>query len=183
MKIKSTFLLIVFFTVSIKVFSQTVIVNDDAAYTTGETSSVPDIKSTAKGTATANTGAPLKFTLGGILHADGNLTLLSTISQTALIDDSGTGTSFPTLYSYDEDLASSGYVSYNTTSNLLTLTQGYVANFGSSTAATTADMTDVVNNHTLSVTLYNHNQPYTLWFNPGTYGMQGFFVKKVFINK
>lgn len=49
MKIKSTFLSIVFFTVSITVFSQTVIVTDDAAYTTGEASSVLDIKSTVKG--------------------------------------------------------------------------------------------------------------------------------------
>ncbi|SFD78887.1 Por secretion system C-terminal sorting domain-containing protein [Chitinophaga sp. CF118] len=139
------------------------------------------------------------------LNAGGNLTLLSTASQTALIDGTGTGEvlgnvaiqrylasgfgykyfsspflaatvnefsddinfadTFPPFYRYDENLVSSGWVIDTITSNLLTPTQGYNANFGSSSASTTADITGVVNNHTLSATLYNHNRPYTLGFN------------------
>ncbi|SFD78906.1 hypothetical protein SAMN05518672_103223 [Chitinophaga sp. CF118] len=49
MKTKSTFLLVVFIAVSTVTFAQTVIVTDDAAYTTGAASSVLDVKSTTKG--------------------------------------------------------------------------------------------------------------------------------------
>jgi len=158
-------------------------------------------------TTISSAGHSLKAILlsNGTLNAGGNLTLLSTATQTALIDGSGAGevlgnvamqrylasafgykyfsspfvaatvdefsddinlsASFSTFYRYDENLTSSGYVSYNTTSNILNPTQGYVANFGTSSAPATADITGVVNNHTLSATLYNHHQPYTLGFN------------------
>ena len=75
------------------------------------------------------------------------------------------GASFPTFYQYNENMASSGWVSYTTTSNLLNPMQGYAANFGSAAIAETVNVAGVVNNGSLSITLYNHNQPYTLGFN------------------
>jgi hypothetical protein len=141
----------------------------------------------------------------GPLTTNGNLTLLSTVAQTALIDGSGSGqvsgnviiqrylpsgfgykyvsspfqaatvnefsndldlaASFPTFYKYDENRNSSGWVSYTTTTNFLNPMQGYAANFGSAVAAKTVDAAGVVNNGSLSITLYNNNQPYTLGFN------------------
>lgn len=142
----------------------------------------------------------------GTLQAGGNLTLLSTAVQTALIDGTGTGevlgdvtmqrylasgfgykylsspfqdatvseladdidlgAAFPTLYRYNQNLSSSGWVSYITSSNTLGAMEGYAANFGTAATPTTADITGVVNNNTITLpTLYNHNQPYTLGFN------------------
>jgi hypothetical protein len=139
------------------------------------------------------------------LNANGNLTLISTAAQTALIDGSGTGevvgnltmqrylpsgfgykyfsspfqadtvgdfsreinlgTSFPDVYSYNENLASAGWVTYTTSSSLLIPLAGYAVNFGTSSAPLTVSMTGVVSNHTISSTLYNHNNTYTLGFN------------------
>lgn len=163
---------------------------------------------TGSTTTISSTGHSLKAILlsNGTLQANGNLTLLSTAAQTALIDGSGTGevlgnidmqrylpsgfgyryfsspfqaatvnefsddvnlnATFPAFYRYDENLPSSGWVRYTNTSNTLTPMQGYAANMGASSTAKTADITGVVNNHTItSATLYNHNQPYTLGFN------------------
>lgn len=139
------------------------------------------------------------------LNANGNLTLISTASQTALIDGSGTGevvgnltmqrylpsgfgykyfsspfqsdtvgdfsreinlgTSFPDVYSYNENLASAGWVTYTTSSSLLIPLAGYAVNFGTSSTPLTVSMTGVVSNHTISSTLFNHNNTYTLGFN------------------
>jgi len=141
----------------------------------------------------------------GPLTTNGNLTLLSTVAQTALIDGSGSGqvsgnvimqryipsgfgykyisspfqastvnafssyvnlgASFPTFYNYNENITSAGWVSYTTTTNLLNPMQGYAANFGTAAIAETVAVAGVVNNGSLSITLYNHNQPYTLGFN------------------
>lgn len=151
------------------------------------------------------------ISLGGILlcngplTTNGNLTLLSTAAQTALIDGSGSGqvsgnvimqrylpsgfgykyvsspfqastvnefsndldlaASFPTFYKYDENRSSSGWVTYTTTTNLLIPMQGYAANFGPVSAAKTVDVTGVVNNGNMSITLYNHDSTYTKGFN------------------
>ena len=140
------------------------------------------------------------------LNANGNLTLLSTAAQTALVSGSGSGevignltmqrylpsgfgykyfsspftsdmvndfsseinlaTSFPDVYSFNENLSSAGWVNYTNPSGLLTPMAGYAVNFGSSSAPLTVSLTGVVNNHTISSpTLYNHNQTYTLGFN------------------
>lgn len=141
----------------------------------------------------------------GTLNSNGNLTLSSTSSGTALIDGSGAGTvsgnvtmerylsngygykyvsspfqsstvnefsddislsaTFTTFYKYDENRTSSGWVNYKTTTNVLTPLAGYAVNFGSSTNANTFDLTGVVNNGALSVTLYNHNYTYTRGYN------------------
>ena len=146
----------------------------------------------------------------GPLATNGNLTLLSTAAQTALIDGSSTGSvtgnvtmqrylpsafgykyvsspfqsltvngfssyvdltaTFPTFYSYNENNQYNsqpifGWVNYTTTTNPLNPMQGYAANFGSSSNAVTVNITGAVNNGAMSITLYNHNQTYTLGFN------------------
>ena len=72
-------------------------------------------------------------------------------------DDIDLGASFPTFYKYDEGSTTSGWVNYITTTDPLNPLEGYAANFGSSAVPLTADITGVVNNGPLSVTLYNHN--------------------------
>jgi hypothetical protein len=71
-----------------------------------------------------------------------------------------------TFYKYDESLASSGWVSYQTpTTNVLFPLQGYAVNFGAVSSPVTLDVTGATNNGTLSATLYNHNNTYTKGFN------------------
>jgi hypothetical protein len=141
----------------------------------------------------------------GNLFTGGNLNLLSTAAQTALIDGSGTGNitgnvtmqrylpsgfgykyfsspfqassvsefgddmnladPFPSFYRYDENRISSGWVSYINPAGILNPMQGYAVNFGSSAAANTADISGIVNNGSLSLTLYNNNNTYTKGFN------------------
>ena len=80
-------------------------------------------------------------------------------------NDMNLAASFPTFYKHDESLASIGWVTYTTGSGLLSPLNGYAANLGSSTAAKTVDLKGVVNNHTISRTLFNHNMTYTQGFN------------------
>lgn len=141
----------------------------------------------------------------GNLVSGGNLTLVSTASQTALVDGSGTGditgnvtmqryldsgfgykyfssafqdatvgefgddmdlaSSFPNFYRYDESRTSSGWVSYTTATDPLNPLEGYSVNFGSAATSNTVDVTGVVNNGPLSLTLYNNNNTYTKGFN------------------
>ncbi len=70
-----------------------------------------------------------------------------------------------TFYKYDESRTGSGWVSYYTTTNPLLPLTGYAANFGSSTSPNTVDLSGAVNNGSLSITLYNHNNTYTKGFN------------------
>jgi len=141
----------------------------------------------------------------GILNANGNITLLSTATQTALIDGSGTGevfgdvtmqsylpsgfgykyfsspfqaatvsefgddmdlpAPFTSFYRYDEGRTSSGWVSYKDPAGVLNPMHGYAVNFGSSAAASTVDVTGIVNNGNLSLTIFNNNNLYTKGFN------------------
>lgn len=141
----------------------------------------------------------------GTLNSNGNLTLLSTVSATALIDGSGTGqvngnvtmqrylpsgfgykyfsspfqgatvnefgddmnltAVFSTFYKYDESRVSSGWVNYNNTAGVLAPLNGYAVNFGNSLISSTADVTGVVSNGTISRTMFNHNYTYTKGFN------------------
>ena len=83
-----------------------------------------------------------------------------------LAEDMDLAASFPTLYRYDEDLASSGWVNYVATSGSLVPLQGYAANLGTSAVPKTIDISGVVSNGTItSQSLYNHNRPYTKGFN------------------
>ena len=143
-------------------------------------------------------------TQNGIFSSGGNLTLVSTAAQSALIAGSGTGSvtgnvtmqrylpsgygykyfSSPfqsatvnefaddmtlgsfTFFRYDENRTSSGWISYhNPTTNPLVPLEGYAINFGSGSAPNTVDITGAVNNGSLSVTLYNHNNTFTKGFN------------------
>ena len=139
----------------------------------------------------------------GNLASNGNLTLVSTSAQTALIAGSGTGNitgnvtmqrylpsgfgykyfSSPfqssavsefgddmtlgsyTFYRYDENRTASGWVNYNNPLNILNPSAGYAVNFGADPAAKTADITGVVNNGNIPVTLFNHNNAITQGFN------------------
>ena len=141
---------------------------------------------------------------GNLISGD-NLTLVSTASQTALIDGSGTGditgnvtmqrylssgfgykyfsspfqdatvgefgddmnlaSSFPNIFRYDESRTSSGWVGYTTATDPLVPLEGYSINFGSAATPNTVDVTGVVNNGPISITLYNNNNTYTKGFN------------------
>jgi hypothetical protein len=70
-----------------------------------------------------------------------------------------------TFYRYDESRTASGWVGYSNPVNILNPTQGYAVNFGSNAAAKTVDVTGVVSNGTITVTVYNHNNTYTQGFN------------------
>jgi hypothetical protein len=140
----------------------------------------------------------------GTLNANGNITLLSTATQTALIDGSGIGevfgdvtmqrylpsgfgykyfgspfqaatvgefgddmdltAPFASFYRYDEGRTSSGWVTYVNPAWVLNPMVGYAVNFGSSAAANTLDVTGIVNNGALSLTLYNNDNLYTKGF-------------------
>jgi len=85
-------------------------------------------------------------------------------------DDMDLGTTFSMFYRYDENRKlggnpASGWIKYNYPDSILKPMHGYSANFGSDSIPVTADITGTVNNGSLSRTLYNHNNPYTLGFN------------------
>ena len=85
-------------------------------------------------------------------------------------DDMTLGSPFTPFYRYDENriisgLPASGWVSYKTTTNVLNPLAGYAVNFGSVAAPNTVDITGIVNNGSMSVTLYNNDQIYTKGFN------------------
>jgi hypothetical protein len=165
---------------------------------------------TANNPAGVTLGGPLNVTgvilvQSGELASEGNLTLASDASRTALIDGSGAGTvtgdvtmqrylptkfgyryfsspfiaatvsefaddmnlasSFPLFYRYMESRTSSGWVAYNTGTALLNPMEGYSVNFGSVDLPGTVDVTGVVNNGAVNVTLQNHNHQFTKGFN------------------
>lgn len=75
------------------------------------------------------------------------------------------GATFPRLYGYNESLSTAGWVNYTADTNTLYPLKGYSANFGTSTAPVTFSLRGVVNSGTLSSTIYNNNNTYTLGFN------------------
>lgn len=141
----------------------------------------------------------------GDFQTNGYLTLLSTVTGTALIDGTGAGNvlgsvtmqrylpsafgykyfsspfsnatvaefaddidlgaSFATMYRYEQNKVSTGWDKYITPSAQLTPGIGYSLNFGSVSTPKTVSMKGLVNNNPVSLTLYNHNQPYTKGFN------------------
>lgn len=85
-------------------------------------------------------------------------------------DDMDLGAAFPSVYRYDENrklagVPASGWIKYSYPDSLLRPMRGYSVNFGSVSAPDIADVTGIVNNGSMSLTLYNHNNPYTLGFN------------------
>ncbi len=79
-------------------------------------------------------------------------------------NDMNLAASFPTFYSHDESLVSTGWTAYNAGAGVLNPMQGYAANLGASASPITIDLKGVVNNHTVSRTLFNHNMAYTKGF-------------------
>lgn len=74
--------------------------------------------------------------------------------------------SFPALYRYVENRASSGWVAYTTATNLLIPMVGYAANLGDATTPVTVDAKGIVNNGTITApTPTNSGEPYTQGFN------------------
>jgi hypothetical protein len=69
------------------------------------------------------------------------------------------------FYRYDENRISSGWVNYKVTTNVLNPFAGYAVNCGSSALSKTIDIMGIVNNGSISATLYNHNYTYTKGFN------------------
>jgi hypothetical protein len=85
-------------------------------------------------------------------------------------DDMDLASPFTPFYAYDENrnfagVPASGWVSYKIPSNALLPVSGYSINFGAIALPKTIDVTGIVNNGNISVTLYNHNNPYTKGFN------------------
>ncbi|MEP6725776.1 MAG: T9SS type A sorting domain-containing protein [Bacteroidota bacterium] len=80
-------------------------------------------------------------------------------------NDMNLAAGFPTFYRHDENLASIGWVTYTAGSGTLNSMQGYAANLGPATASKTVDLKGVINNHTVSRTLYNNDMAYTKGFN------------------
>ncbi|HTL10638.1 MAG TPA: hypothetical protein VL307_20330 [Chitinophagaceae bacterium] len=72
---------------------------------------------------------------------------------------------FPAFYKHDENQSSNGWITYTGSSSVLSPMRGYAANLGAATSPVTIDMTGVVNNHNLSISLSNNNKPYTQGFN------------------
>jgi len=72
---------------------------------------------------------------------------------------------FPNFYNYVENKVSSGFTTYTNPTSPLVPLEGYAADFGPSPVQKTVSMSGLANNGPLSVTLYNHNQPYTKGFN------------------
>ena len=87
----------------------------------------------------------------------------STVSE--LADDIDLAFWYPTLFKYDESRTTSGWVAHNNPADALIPIYGYAANFGSVLDADTFDVSGVVNNGALSVTLYNNNNTYTQGMN------------------
>lgn len=72
---------------------------------------------------------------------------------------------YPTIFEYDESRTSSGWVDYSNPAGVLVPLKGYALNFGSSLSADTVDITGIVNDGALSITLYNNNNTYTQGMN------------------
>ena len=92
----------------------------------------------------------------------------ATVSQFG--DDVNLGASFPPIFRYDENRMvgvnpASGWIKYAYPDSVLKTIHGYAVNFGALSLPDTADVTGVVNNGALSLTLYNHNNPYTTGYN------------------
>jgi hypothetical protein len=80
-------------------------------------------------------------------------------------DEVNLASAFPPVYRYVESRTASGWVGYSTAANILNPIEGYAVNFGSVATPVTVDITGVVNNGPVSVTLYNNNNTYTKGFN------------------
>jgi len=72
---------------------------------------------------------------------------------------------FTSVYRYNENLISSGWLNYTSPTGVLNPMEGYSANFGGSSSAKTIEISGVVNNGVIASALFNHNYAYTKGFN------------------
>jgi hypothetical protein len=85
-------------------------------------------------------------------------------------DDMNLSDPYTTFYRYDENrivsgTPASGWANFKSPANVLQPVAGYAINFGSITASITVDITGEVNNGSMVVDLYNHNNTFTKGFN------------------
>lgn len=80
-------------------------------------------------------------------------------------DDLNLSAAFPPFYRYQENSVATGWINYAAPSNILQPLLGYAANFGALTSPAIADVSGVINNSPLSVSLFNTNQQFTTGFN------------------
>ena len=69
------------------------------------------------------------------------------------------------FYKYDESKTVSGWVNYSNPLNVLNPMEGYAVNFGAASTPNTTDIKGLVNNGSVSLSLFNHNNTYTKGFN------------------
>ncbi|MFN2380352.1 MAG: hypothetical protein ABR519_09135 [Bacteroidales bacterium] len=87
----------------------------------------------------------------------------ATVSE--LGDEVDLSSSFPPVYRYEEDRPYSGWEAHSDPALILEPLKGYAVHLGSSEEKITADIEGVPNNGLLSMTLYNHDHPYTKGLN------------------
>lgn len=86
----------------------------------------------------------------------------ATVNQMA--DYVNLNAAFPSVYKYDEDLLSNGWVNYMVSTNLLEPMRGYAFQFGNNNQPKTVWMNGVVNNGNIALTINNNNRIYTQGF-------------------
>lgn len=86
----------------------------------------------------------------------------ATVNQ--LADFVNLSASFPSVFAYDENLLSNGWVNYMSAANLLEPMRGYAFQFGNSNLPKTISMNGVVNNGAISLNINHHNRLYTNGF-------------------
>lgn len=80
-------------------------------------------------------------------------------------DDMDLTYAFPLFYRFNENSGASGWINWTNSGNPLNPLEGYAVNFGELTAPKTVDVTGLVNDGSLSVTLFNHDSLFTEGFN------------------
>lgn len=110
-----------------------------------------------------------KLTMQGYLSYGFGYKYLGSPFQAATVnemaDEVDLNASFPSVYRHDENQASNGWINYTNPADTLFPMRGYVFQMGNSPAAKTINMSGVVNNGNLSLSLSNNNQVYTKGFN------------------
>lgn len=82
-----------------------------------------------------------------------------------LADDLNLAATFPSVYANNENMLTAGWINYTNPAGILNPMQGYAFNFGTSATPKTFSISGVVNNATVSRTLFNHDHTFTQGFN------------------
>ncbi|MEO8172624.1 MAG: T9SS type A sorting domain-containing protein [Sediminibacterium sp.] len=73
--------------------------------------------------------------------------------------------SFPSVYKFDENQVSNGWISFTASTNILAQMSGYIFQMGNALGSKNIDMTGVVNNGNRTISLTNNNRIFTKGFN------------------